>query len=108
MRIAVGTSLLIIAVKSGAGFGKSIGQFEGGVDAMDLQTIGVFILLGGVGSLLGDAIGGRIPQRRLKQVFAVFLLLMGGLILLREAAVLLAVDDVGSGRATIVEELDSE
>ena len=108
MRIAVGTSLLIIAAKSGAGFGKSIGQFEGGVDAMDLQTIGVFILLGGVGSLLGDAIGGRISQRRLKQVFAVFLLLMSGFILLREGAVLLAVDDVGSGRVTTFESIDSE
>ena len=108
MRLAVGTSLLIIAAKSGAGFGKSIGQFEGGLGVMDLQTIGVFILLGGVGSLLGHAIGGRIPQRRLKQVFAVFLLLMGGFILLREGAVLLAVDDVVSGRATTFEGIDSE
>ena len=108
MRIAVGTSLLIIAVKSGAGFGKSIGQFEGGVGAMDLQTIGVFILLGGVGSLLGDAIGGRIPQRRLKQVFAVFLLMMSGFMLLRAGTGLLATDDLVSGRAPIIDELDSE
>ena len=106
MRLAVGTSLLIIAVKSGAGFAKSIGQLE--ADALNLQTVVVFILLGGVGSLAGNAIGGRIPQRRLKQIFAVFLLAMGTFILVREGAELIAIDDVVSGRAPIVEDAGPE
>ena len=101
MRLAVGTSLLIIAVKSGAGFAKSIGQME--ADALNLQTVVVFILLGGVGGFAGNAIGGRIPQRRLKQIFAVLLLAMGTFILVREGAELIAIDDVVSGRAPIVE-----
>lgn len=106
MRIAVGTSLLIIAVKSGAGFAKSLGQLE--PDALHLQTIGLFILLGGAGTLVGNVIGGRIPQRRLKQVFAVFLLVMGVVILTTEGAELLAIDDVVSGRAEIVEGIRSD
>lgn len=106
MRLAVGTSLLIIAIKSGAGFAQSIGQME--ADALNLQTIGIFVLLGGVGSFAGNAIGGRIPQRRLKQVFAVFLLVMGVVILATEGRELLAIDDVVSGRAATVEDVGSE
>ncbi|HAR89372.1 MAG TPA: hypothetical protein DCR45_00210, partial [Gammaproteobacteria bacterium] len=83
MRIAVGTSLLIIAVKSGAGFGKSIGQFEGGVGAMDLQTIGVFILLGGVKG------GIERLARVLMPTLAVMLLLLVGFVL--------TLDNAGTG-----------
>jgi uncharacterized membrane protein YfcA len=57
---------------------------------------------------VGNAIGGRIPQRRLKQVFAVFLLVMGVVILATEGRELLAIDDVVSGRAATVEDVGSE
>ena len=84
MRLAVGTSLLIIAFKSGAGFLEYHGQMvEAGVP-IAWKTIGVFIGLGAVGTLIGGSIGGRLPQHRLKQVFAVFLIVMGGVILVKE------------------------
>jgi uncharacterized membrane protein YfcA len=89
MGLAVGTSLVIIAVKSGAGFVKSIGQFPDGIAAMDLATVGLFILMGGIGGILGNVIGGRLPQQRLKQVFAVFLLVVAAIIMIGEATVLL-------------------
>jgi uncharacterized membrane protein YfcA len=93
MRIAVGTSLLIIAAKSGAGFFEYHGQMvEAGVP-IAWKTIGVFIALGAIGTLVGGAIGGRLPQQRLKQVFAVFLIVMGAVILVKEGRKLIAIDD---------------
>ena len=90
MRIAVGTSLLIIAVKSGAGFLEYHGQLRGREASVDWWTIAVFVGLGGVGTLLGGAIGGRIPQRRLRQVFAVFLVVTAAVILVKEGRNLVA------------------
>jgi uncharacterized membrane protein YfcA len=45
----------------------------------------IFTALGVVGSLIGNRVGRKIPQLLLKRIFAVFLLLMGGLILYQNA-----------------------
>ena len=107
MKMAVGTSLLIIALKSGAGFLKSLDQLTTDADAMNLSVVATFILIGGVGSLIGGAVGSRIPQQRLKQIFAIFLLVMAGFILIREGGALVAIDDIVSGRAPAAEGVDS-
>lgn len=94
MRLAVGTSLLIIALKSGAGFFEYHSQMVEANVPIAWKTIGIFIALGAVGTLIGGAIGGRLPQQRLKQVFAVFLIVMGGVILVKEGRKLVAAEEI--------------
>ena len=107
MKMAVGTSLLIIALKSGAGFLKSLDQLTTDADAMNLSVVATFILIGGVGSVIGGSLGSRIPQQRLKQIFAVFLLVMASFILIREGGTLLLIDDIVSGRTSAAEGVGS-
>ncbi len=108
MKMAVGTSLLIIALKSGAGFLKSMDQLTEAAMAMNLGVVGTFILIGGIGSLIGGSVGSKIPQQRLKQVFAVFLLVMAGFILLKEGAELSSINSEVSGRTSVGGVDDSE
>lgn len=84
MRLAVGTSLLIIAAKSAAGFWKYTDVLAGMGQQVDWGLIGLFTAVGIVGSFVGNSVGGRVPQAQLKRGFAVFLLVMGGFILYRE------------------------
>ena len=77
MPVAVGTSLVIIAIKSLVGFLKNWDQLAGSEFEVSWPTILLFIAFGGVGSLLGMGLGRRLPQERLRQVFAVFLVLTG-------------------------------
>ena len=77
MGVAVGTSLVIIAIKSLFGFLKNWDQFAGSEFEISWVTIALFVGFGGVGSLLGSGLGRRIPQERLRQVFGGFLVVMG-------------------------------
>lgn len=105
MRVAVGTSLLVIALKSAAGFVGYQGQLiEAGVP-IAWTTIAIFMALGAIGTAIGGAIGGRLPQRRLRQVFAVFLVVMGAAILVKESSALLL--DDGVARSTTIPESGS-
>jgi uncharacterized membrane protein YfcA len=91
MPIAIGTSLAIIAVNSTTGFLKYLSMLgdrtgPGGVALhVDWNIIGVFIAIGIAGSLIGNALAGRINQNTLKRIFAVFLVVMAGYILVRQA-----------------------
>lgn len=81
MHIAVGTSLLIIALKSFVGFGEYL-QVLGEVDLhLDWNIIAIFIAIGVVGSTLGSRVGAQVPQVVLKRTFAGFLVLVGIFIL---------------------------
>lgn len=81
MHRAIGTSLAIIALKSGAGFVK-YQQVLGDLDIqMDWTRIAVFGLIGFLGSLLGSSLAKRLPRTTLQRGFGAFLLLMGGFIL---------------------------
>jgi len=81
MPIAVGTSLLIIALKSFVGFMEYL-QVLGAIDLhLDWGVIGLFICLGAVGSVLGKLVGGRISQMALQRMFAAFLLVVGVFVL---------------------------
>ena len=77
MHRAVGTSLTIIALKSFTGFVKYIDVLADLELAVDWVLIGVFALLVTVGTIVGNRLASRIPQMRLRQVFAVFLVTMG-------------------------------
>ncbi len=96
MRVAVGTSLLVIALKSAAGFLEYHGQLVDAGIPIAWKTIAIFIALGAIGTSIGGAIGGRLPQRRLRQVFAVFLIVMGAAILVKEASSLSTGDETGT------------
>ncbi|NNF57251.1 MAG: sulfite exporter TauE/SafE family protein [Rhodothermaceae bacterium] len=85
MRLAVGTSLLIIAAKSFAGFYKYLDVLAATGQFVDWQLIGVFAAIGIAGSFVGNRVSQHVPQAALRRAFAVFLIVMGGFILVREA-----------------------
>lgn len=81
MRLAVGTSLVIIAIKSLAGFVGYIPVLEVLELSVDWDIIWMFSAIGIVGGWLGHKISAKINQEKLKQGFALFLVLMGLFIL---------------------------
>jgi uncharacterized protein len=77
MSLAVGTSLLIIAMKSFAGFYKYFHLLGSQGISMHWTLIGLFIVIGVAGSFLGARIGKSVSNTGLKRGFAGFLVLMG-------------------------------
>jgi uncharacterized membrane protein YfcA len=76
MKEAVGTSLLIIAMKSAAGFVGYFGQVE-----VRWGYLALFTAAAIAGSLGGTYLVRYVPQGALKKAFAVFLIVMGIFIL---------------------------
>lgn len=89
IRLAVGTSLVIIALKSFTGFAKYFNVLAEMGKAVDWFTISWFIVLGILGSLVGKQLSTKLEQRTLTRVFAVFLVLMSGFVLSQEVPKLL-------------------
>ncbi|WEJ62890.1 sulfite exporter TauE/SafE family protein [Thiomicrorhabdus lithotrophica] len=81
MRLAVGTSLVIIAIKSFAGFIGYLSVLEALNLTVDWYIIWMFSIIGIVGGWLGHKISSKVNQEQLKRGFAVFLVLMGAFIL---------------------------
>jgi len=81
MHLAVGTSLTIIALKSFTGFAKYLDVLASIGLAVNWPLIAMFTLIGAFGTLLGNWLGGRLPQQRLREVFAAFLVVMGAFVL---------------------------
>ena len=81
IHVAVGTSLTIIALKSLTGFVKYLDVLADLGLAVDWRLIGIFVLVGTVGSVIGNLLASRTPQARLRQAFAVFLVVMGAFVL---------------------------
>jgi uncharacterized membrane protein YfcA len=78
MKIAVGTSLAIVAVKSYAGFAGYMGAVP-----IDWALMGGFTAVTVVASFVGTRIAHRFSQDALKRGFAVFLLFVASYILLK-------------------------
>ncbi len=76
MSQAVGTSLLVIAMNTTAGF---LG-YQGSVD-IDWALVLKFGAVTAIGILVGSSLVHRVSQRALKQAFAVLLLVVGSMIL---------------------------
>lgn len=79
MRFAVGTSLLIIAMKSFVGFFKYVdvlGDYQ-----VNWGLIALFVGLGIVGSFAGSFLSQKLPQQLLRKLFAVVLVGLGIFIL---------------------------
>ena len=79
MRKAIGTSLLVIAMKSAAGVG---GHLEHAV--VDWTLTGIFTALAVSGSFLGALASRRVDAARLRMAFAWLVLAMGVALLLAE------------------------
>jgi len=77
MHLAVGTSLLIIALKSLAGFYKYLHLLPALGLSVNFANAGLFVLVGTLGGLLGGRLAVRLPQESLKRGFALFLVVMG-------------------------------
>jgi uncharacterized membrane protein YfcA len=77
MHLAVGTSLLIIALKSFAGFYKHLHLLPALGLSVNFANAGLFLLVGALGSLLGGRVAVRLPHEALKRGFALFLVVMG-------------------------------
>ncbi len=80
MKEAIGTSLLIIAVKSLIGF---IGDIQAGGD-IDWMFLTIFTLIAAVGIFIGTYLSGLIDGQRLKKGFGWFVLIMGSFMIYKE------------------------
>jgi uncharacterized protein len=92
MKQAVGTSLLVIAMKSVTGFAGYLDQVQVPWAFMTLFTT---VSIGGI--LLGTYLVRYVPQETLRRAFAVFLVVMGAFILYQNRTVLLPDRADGSG-----------
>jgi uncharacterized protein len=80
MHRAVGTSLLVIALKSFAAYAGHAAHIS-----VDLKVAGVVTVAAVLGSLVGGLVAHRIPAKALRKGFAVFVLAMAAYVLWREA-----------------------
>ena len=85
MSRAIGTSLVIIVLKSVAGFVKYQGVLAAQGFELDWVVFGLFIVVGIVGTTLGQTLGQRMSDVRLRQSFAALLLVVGTGILVQGA-----------------------
>lgn len=90
MRMAVGTSLVIITAKSFAGFAGYLPVLEKLNLQLDWNIIAIFSAIGIFGGWLGHKISSKVNQEQLKKGFAIFMVLMGLFILYKNLPALLA------------------
>jgi uncharacterized membrane protein YfcA len=80
MKLAVGTSLFIIAAKSLIGF---IGDLQGS-EIIDWKLLGIFTAFSVAGIFIGILLSKKIPGQKLKKGFGWFVLVMGVYIIIKE------------------------
>ena len=81
MRVAVGTSLFIIAAKSALGFYKYLDILRAEKLTVNWELLAIFTIIGIIGSFMGSRLSQKVPQKVLKKVFGFFLIAMGVFIL---------------------------
>jgi uncharacterized protein len=84
IRQAVGTSLIIIAMNSLAGL---LGHLSGAT--FDMVVIGIFVVTGFVGAFAGSRLGRILKPEHLRTSFALFVMLLGALLLVDNVSKLL-------------------
>ncbi len=81
MGVAVGTSLLVISMKSFAGLAGYLASVQ--IDwSMALAVTGAAV----IGSVLGSTLSGRVPQETLRKAFGWFVVVMGVFVLAQSLA----------------------
>ncbi len=83
MPTAVGTSLIVIALNCATGLLGYVGHV-----AIPWGDTALFTAVAVLGSAVGAAVVGGLPPHRLRQIFAVFLLFVGGFVLYRNRALI--------------------
>ncbi len=83
MHQAIATSLVIIALKSYAGFIKYLDVLDAEGLVLDWRALTIVTALGIAGTVLGGFAATRLPQQQLRKGFGVFLVAMAGYILFR-------------------------
>jgi len=91
MSVAVGTSLLVIAMKSFAGLGGYLASVQ-----IDWGLAAAVTAAAVVGSLLGGTLTGRIPADTLRRGFGWFVVVMGALVLAQQSGQVLGTGVAGS------------
>ncbi|QDT26468.1 Sulfite exporter TauE/SafE [Gimesia panareensis] len=86
MRNAIGTSLVIIVINATVGFAKYEHFLVSHQMSVNWHTILVFTLIGIAGSVAGHKLNARLNQHVLKTVFAGFLVLLGGFVIVHEGS----------------------
>ncbi|WP_182169891.1 sulfite exporter TauE/SafE family protein [Flaviflexus equikiangi] len=79
MAVAVGTSLLVITMKSFAGLGGYLLSVS-----LDWPLLAAFTGTAIAASFLGVSLAGRLPERALRTGFGIFVLIMGVFVLAQE------------------------
>lgn len=97
---AVATSLLIITANSVVAFIRYSIDLAADDLHIDWRIIGLFVVIGAGGTFVGKAVGERISQASLRKAFAVFLVIMGVVIIARESTKLLAAPDAKAASTT--------
>jgi uncharacterized membrane protein YfcA len=69
MRLAIGTSLLVITMNALSGFAGYLGTVP-----IDWNLVGWFSGIAAIGSICGTLVSRRVPQRHLRQVFGLLLI----------------------------------
>lgn len=79
MPVAVGTSLVVIAMKSFAGLGGYLTSVS-----LDWALVGAVTAAAVVGSVIGARLAGKVPEAALRKGFGIFVLAMGVFVLVQE------------------------
>lgn len=77
--VAVGTSLLVIAMKSSAGLAGYLFTVQ-----IQWPVVLAFTAIAVAGSFVGTVLAGRVPERALRTGFGIFVLVMGMIVLSQE------------------------
>lgn len=99
IRLAVGTSLAVIFLKSVTGFWKYLSVLKGLDLSVDWLTILLFLVVGIVGAMGGKFISGWVNQKHLQQAFGVFLVIMSLFVLGKEVSTLMAERNANASHA---------
>ncbi len=89
IRLAIGTSLVIVTIQSFAGFIGYLPVLDSLGIPVDWHIIALFSSLGILGSWLGHKLGKKIKQAHLKKGFAILLVGMGFIMLYKYISTLL-------------------
>ena len=81
VKAAVGSSLLIIAMNATSGVAGYLGQV-----AFDWRLVGWFTSIAAVGAIAGTRLMRRLPAARIKQAFAIMILVLGTYLVIRSIA----------------------
>lgn len=79
MAVAVGTSLLVMSMKSFAGLAGYLFSVQ-----LQWPIVLAFTAIAVIGSFIGSALAGKIPGTALRKGFGFFVLLMGTIVLVQE------------------------